>query len=421
MRKGNEKGAIVVEGLLSLTFFMFAIFTLLSLVNICYIQAKMSVALNSAAKEISQYSYFYYVFDIDLLDKKMAEGTEDKRKLADNTITGVGTLMDSLSSANNNLSTANFDGLVQAIKAGTTNVDSLVDQWADSIGDDPKAFVLGMGKMLGNELKEDGKKILCQVLAKAFMKKNLKAFPEDDPDQFLRRYNVVNGMAGLDFNYTSFLQNGSSNLIQLCVTYDVKVMELLNIDFTFTFRQCVKTTAWGRGISKIEPEKSMSTQSPTSTIWDTGPGARGKYIVEQEKKNFDYTDSGNGFDAYDSDENEFVSIISIDTNGDSYDTAEDIEGRLRAAYNDMSGKVEDLSEEITVTDENGNQVTLPSDPDTREYSIVLVVPDNADAEMIEQAIKQFQEQFPGVEVVVKDGYGSPTVQLPVEDTPEGGE
>lgn len=63
MKRKREKGAIVIEATISLTVFIFAILTILSLVDIAYVQAKMSVALNSAAKEISQYSYLYYKFN----------------------------------------------------------------------------------------------------------------------------------------------------------------------------------------------------------------------------------------------------------------------------------------------------------------------------------------------------------------------
>ena len=249
MKNGNERGAVVVEGIISLTTFMFAIFTLLSIVNICYIQARMTTALTSAAKEISQYSYFYYKFGIDELDAKMAAGTEDERALADKTVTGVASLMDSVSNASNSFQTGDFDNMVKEIDGATGTASGLVDQYADRLAEDPKGFILGMGKMMGNELKEGGKALLCQALAKAFMKKNLKASPDDDPDAFLKRYKVVGGMSGLDFKYTTFLQNGTSNLIQLVVTYKVKVIELLNIDFEYTFRHCVKTTAWGRGVS----------------------------------------------------------------------------------------------------------------------------------------------------------------------------
>lgn len=411
MRKDRERGAVVVEGIISLTTFMFAIFTILSIVNICYIQARMSNALNSAAKEISQYSFFYYKFGIDKIESKNSQSDEVKesRELADNTVAGVGQLMDSLTSANNHLESGEFDDLVKDIQGGRSNVDGMVDQWADAIADDPKGFVIGMGKMMGNELAQEGKSLLCEVLAKAFMKKNLKAYPEDDPERFLHAYRVVNGMKGLDFEYTTFLQDGVSNEIQIVVTYDVRVLQLLNLDFDFTFRQCVKTTAWGRGISQIKPSDSMPISKPSSTIWDSGGGVRGKYIVAAEKEKYQYTDSGHHFDAYDPDTNTFTTIISVDTTTDS-----SINDRLTAALRDMENGVEDLDENITVTDSEGNEVTLPSDPDTRNYELVLVVPDNSDMAEVQAIVDAFKAAHPGVEVEVRTGYGNPTVGDPGE-------
>ena len=91
MRRGRERGAIVVEATLSLTAFVFVIFTILTIVNIFYIQAKMSIALNSAAKEISQYSYLYYKLGVNKVEAKLAEGTERQRATAEQTIDGIGT------------------------------------------------------------------------------------------------------------------------------------------------------------------------------------------------------------------------------------------------------------------------------------------------------------------------------------------
>ena len=54
MKQKKERGAIVVEATISLTAFIFAIFTILMIVDVCYTQAKISTALNSATKEISQ-------------------------------------------------------------------------------------------------------------------------------------------------------------------------------------------------------------------------------------------------------------------------------------------------------------------------------------------------------------------------------
>lgn len=252
MGRRRERGAIVVEATISLTAFVFAIFTLLSLVNIYYIQARMSVALNSAAKEISQYSYLYYKLGVNELEADLnTSDAQEARVTAEDTIDGVSTLMESLSGVESDLSSGDFDALVADIDSGVSSVDSLVTMYADKLSNDPKGFIIGMGKMAGNELKEEVKVILGQVLAKTFMQKNLKAHVNDDPDAYLKRYKVVDGMDGLDFNYTALMAYGSTDQIQLVVTYDVQVIKLLNLDFKFTFRQCAQTTAWGNGISQI--------------------------------------------------------------------------------------------------------------------------------------------------------------------------
>lgn len=422
MRTDKERGAVVVEGLLSLSIFMFAIFTILSIVNVCYIQAKMNMALSSAAKEISQYSFFYYKFSLDKADKSVSQGTADSRQLADNTIEGVSTLMESLSGASSSAQSGDFDSMVKQLESGMTNVDSLVNQYADRISSDPKGFILGMGKMAVNELKETAKSILCQALAKAFMKKNLKASPNDDPNDFLARYNVVDGMDGLDFEYTTFLQNGTSNLIQLVVTYDVRVIQLLNIDFDFTFRNCVKCTAWGRGISKINPDDSMPTKSPPSTIWDSGPVARGKYIVDKERENYEYPATGNGYDAYDSKTNTFVSIVTVDTTTQSGSQDSYINKQLQTALDNMEKGANKQEGGIEVTGPDGNPTKVPEGSGDRKYELVLVVPDGADKAALEALAREFEKNNPGVTVKIRDGYGDPTpVEPPAEEPKKAGQ
>lgn len=422
MRTDKERGAVVVEGLLSLSIFMFAIFTILSIVNVCYIQAKMNMALSSAAKEISQYSFFYYKFSLDKADEAMSKGTEDSRELADNTIEGVSTLMESLTGASSSAQSGDFGGMIDQLENGMTNVDSLVNQYADRISSDPKGFILGMGKMAVNELKETAKSILCQALAKAFMKKNLKASPNDDPNDFLARYNVVDGMDGLDFEYTTFLQNGTSNLIQLVVTYDVRIVQFLNIDFDFTFRNCVKCTAWGRGISKINPDDSMPTKSPPSTIWDSGPVARGKYIVDKERENYEYPATGNGYDAYDSKTNTFVSIVTVDTTTQSGSQDNYVTKQLEATLKAMQEGADKQKDGIEVTGPDGNPVKVPEGSGERNYKVVLVVPDGADKAELEKLIKEFEDSHRGVTVELKDGYGDPTpVEPPAEEPKKAGQ
>lgn len=420
MRKDRESGAIVVEATISLTAFIFAIFTILSIVNICFIQAKISVALNTAAKEISQYSYLYYALGIDNMESKFQQGTGEGRELANNTIDGIGTVMDSLSDAGSSIESFDFDGLSNAVETGYQSVDSLVSMYGEKIKNDPKGMIAGMGKMALNELGQEAKTLLAQVLAKAFMSKNLRSTDKDNADAFLRRYNVVDGMDGLNFNYTTFLAYGQSDEIQLVVTYKVRVLQLLNINYDFTIRQCCKTTAWDNGISKLE-EKNLGISSGEN-VWDLGSTVRGKKIVAAEKKNYTYTSSGVGYDAYDNTngKNEFVTITSGDTTLPSYATEKGVRGILLRERNKLLNGADCLPEEIEVTGKDGKDVKLKSNPDSRTYKIVLVVPDSdIDKDYIKQAVKTFQDENPGYTVEIKGGYGNPTPPS-AETQPENG-
>ena len=413
----NEKGDIVVEAILSLSVFLFAIFTLLSFVRIFYIQGRMSIALNSAAKEISQYSYIYYKFGLNELDQKISEGTEDSRALATDTIDCVGGFMNALSDAKSSYDTQNMDQLISSIEGGSENVKELYKMYAEPLSEDPKGLIMGMGKLAVSELGEKGKSVLARVLATSFMKKNLKESEDADPDVFLKSYGVIEGMNGLDFQYTVLMPQGKSNLVQLVVTYDIQLVQLLDIDFKFKIRQCAKTSAWGNGISLISPEKSTSTKL---SVWDESDTTlRGKIIVDNEKKNFEYTSTGKGFDGYDSKKNQFITVTSADTNLATYSDPNKIRtNKLNAEYRKLENNIPKLGNSIEMTNKDGSEVAVNSDPNTRTYKIILVVPDNADMSIVNKAVKDFKELNPGVEVEVKKGYGSPTPPENMESNKE---
>ena len=55
----REGGSATIEAIISFTGFLFVIFTILNVVNICRAQMLISNAVDTAAKELTQYSYFY--------------------------------------------------------------------------------------------------------------------------------------------------------------------------------------------------------------------------------------------------------------------------------------------------------------------------------------------------------------------------
>ena len=410
----KQRGAIVVEATISLSIFIFAIFTILNIVNMCFVQAKIAVSLNTAAKEISQYSYLYYALGINNLESEFHQGTADSRAIADETVDGIGVFMDSFSDIKDGASTGDFDKMFDAAETGMNTADSITTMYGDAISEDPKGFILGMAKMATDELGQEAKKLLGQTMAKAFMKKNLMSGPNDDPDAFLRRHDVVGGMSGLDFNYTTLMAYGNSQDIQLVVTYEIRMLQILNIDFNFKIRQCSKTVAWGNGVSimkKTEGDAGGSEQGskPAKNLWaNDNQLQRGKDLIAAEKEKYSYT-GDRYFDAYSNalGSNEFVTIFSMDTASDSYETADDIKNKINAEYQNMYGGVEKMGEEILMTNSKGQQETVKSDPATRTYKVVIVVPDDADLSVVAEAVRSFKESHPGVEVKISQGYGSP--------------
>lgn len=381
-KQKRERGAIIVEATISLTTFIFAMFTLYSLVNICYVQSKMAVAVNVAAKEMSQYAYLYSKIGLD----KYMSGSGGKSS--------------------------------EALEEGLGVFFKELGNDTESISEDLSSMLTNVGEVAsGDSGAEYIKNGTGMALAKALVQKNLVAYEGDTAAAFLLRNNVVDGLGGLNFVYTSFLSNKDQDEIDIVVTYDVRVIELLGIEYDFTFVQRAQTKAWCDADAKGSEETGVE-----STIWEDGQLSRGEEIVEKEKGNYRYTSDTNGFHAYDPAKNEFIRIRSINTFDKTYsgeDGTKQIEYALNSTYKTMYDKVDGLGENITVKNSSGNNANFTSNPDTRTYKIVLVVPDDADMSQVEAAVAEF-ERKKGAKVEIKTGYGNheaPKTEEPA--APEG--
>ena len=246
----NESGAIIIEAIIALTVYIFTIFTVLSIVDVCYTQARISIALNSAAKDLSKYSYFYYKFNLDEGQQAIKDASGNSLDMTESIINATGGFMQDVAGL---ASVTDYDSLRSNLdtitESGNTLSDS-VNTMADSFADDPKAFMIAMGMMAADQGIEEIKSlVLAQIMGKAFMQKNLVAFEGDDPDSFLRRHGIEDGLDGLDFNGSSFMVSGQDGEIILTVRYEIKVIQLLDIEHSFTIQQTAKTTAWGNGVA----------------------------------------------------------------------------------------------------------------------------------------------------------------------------
>lgn len=368
--KNREQGAIVAEATIALTAFIFAIYMILSIVDICYVQAKMGIALNSAAKEMSQYAYLYETFELS----EYMSGTGGKSS----------EMMGS------------FAEVLNKISKGTSNFSS----------DISSMFAQGGTQAEGDSAAEYLKNGLGMALAKQCVKKNLVSYEGDTPEAFLKRCHVKDGLSGLNFINTTFLTDANQSEISLIVSYKVQVVRLLGTEYTFNFVQRADTKAWGKGVSL---KNGFTSNSASSSIWDASNLSRGNSIITSEKKKYSYTSSSYNFHAYDSSKNQFVRITSVDTFSKTYSgNASAIENAIKQSYSNLKDGVEDLDTNISVKNSSGKDTTVKSNKDTRTYKVVIVVPDSADMTTVNTAVSNFKAKNPGVDVEVKTGYGDPT-------------
>jgi len=232
----DDRGALIVEASLSLPFFIFTIFIMLSIINICYVQAKVGSALASASKEISQYSYIYYMLNGDGAQQSVAAKGTDVNKMLQNA---------------NDLADAT---LYQTGKASESwddfsgTYDELSGQ-LEHYADNPTDLLIGIFASDINNAADSVKNTVGKFLATAFMQKNLIESKGGSADRFLKHMHVVDGLKGLDCTAELF-PGGQAHEISITVNYQVQVIKLLGFDFKFDFSQTARTEAWGRGAAK---------------------------------------------------------------------------------------------------------------------------------------------------------------------------
>lgn len=271
--KDNEKGAIIVEATIALPVFMFAIVTLLTVVNICFAQSKIGVAVNTTAKEISQYSYLYGLTGLNQKQAKMYEEGQYAKKNIDETLNGVEGLFNAASGIGGAVNEAVSDlsqiqnaygKINEEYENGASSIQNIQKQIED-ISSDPKQFILGSAKLFGsNAIDYVKSKAIAEPLAKVFVKKHLVDKEGGDYEQFLKHLGVVpkNGsyFKGLDFSDSVVFLNGSDE-IRIIVNYEIQVIKLLNLDIKMSFTQCGATKAWFTGVSGGTAEGSEESDS----------------------------------------------------------------------------------------------------------------------------------------------------------------
>jgi hypothetical protein len=248
----GESGYIVVETIGTFIPFVFLVISILSLVNIVALQARVHYALTQAAGTLSMYCYVLEVIgisnDLMALDSKADKVAREANALRDD-IMGVLSGIESLSE------------IESTVEHGTNAVNRMYG-WGEEAVADPNTALQNLINFGIAQMWDQLFELLARPLVGRYLSNG-----DMTGDEYLRSVGVVStqtattkhGLEALDFFRISNLGLGNSSLIDK--NGNVKLVAQYEIEYTFgglplpfrpTLRitQTVVTKAWLNGSGK---------------------------------------------------------------------------------------------------------------------------------------------------------------------------
>ena len=292
--KGKD-GSITVEAAIILPIFMCVILTIGFLIKVFYVQEIFHHAITEVANEMSIYSYAYYAGGIYQLQKEIDEGLDEKAEETEEKINKGQEYYETLKAGSQRLSDRKKDtlegleklkghaaegqyeaaihllwGTIQNLKNTKTEVGEFVDalkgikQLLEKAYENPEGELSGWMALLGREAWKDSKTLLGTALARELVKKHLLIMGEEDLHQKLLRLHIVNGVEGIDFTESSFL-DGNEDIV-IVIKYRLKVPMPINLLGEIPIRQRVMVRAWMGGELPSELPQRKASKLPEELV-----------------------------------------------------------------------------------------------------------------------------------------------------------
>lgn len=260
----SQLGSATIEAVVAFTGFLFVIFTILNIVNLCRAQMLISNAMDTVTKELTQYSYFYEISGLQKFENEL-QAISENGDLDLNTIaSSVGNLYTALSDGASS-SEAEMRGLANSLQEGTLSSSSVstalqnidteknevlaamesMEAQMEGLLDNPVAYLKSIVAVAGSQGLETLKsRAIAAPLAKSLM---VKHFGDNraEANASLERLGVVDGLNGMNFNMSTIFQKNHKDEIHLVVYYKVKVVQLFKwADFEATICKETRARAW---------------------------------------------------------------------------------------------------------------------------------------------------------------------------------
>ena len=398
MKDKGEKGSFTVEAILSLSIFMFAFVTIVSLATVAKIESTTQYAIDQTAKEISKYTYIASRANLLVHPKDSAEATVDS---IDEAVQSMYDFSDVLSSSTGgNGVPLNSEGLSDMLsgmsgddfKSISASAQNVYNSFAPLMSD-PKGAITALAQVVA---QKGGSALVSRVIAQPLCKALLPKYitQQDDASAVLEKMGVVNGLDGLDFSLSTFLMDQRTINVVLVYEIDVK----------------------GFGIFDQKLIVKLSDVASKTSAWQKSDMERGKdYVSELQGENpHQGVKNGVGVDLYDQDSNTFTAVHSMNVFAASYSDyvrsgdgtkasdyilkREKIKAALKAYANALNRAVDSISESIEMSDGTDCQTALEKTMH-REKVLIIVVPEEATefASLLQEIANEI-EQETGVKV-----------------------
>jgi len=246
----KEKGAVVVEATLVIPMFIFLVITLMWIANMCTAQAKMQIAVNSAAKELSSYSYLYGLTGLNAKRAEWSAKGAGSEKTSSEAISGVKKIYNGLSetfTSSGNLASgeAGIGETADSLKDSYDSVSSGIGQGKqayESIKKDPKGYLIGLAYSVGSDTADKALGTVAGGIGRYFCEKHLVA-SNLSANAYMKKLGIVNGFSGVKFDESRFCDRGGED-IYIVAEYQLAPIRFFNIDIKYNIVQAGETKAW---------------------------------------------------------------------------------------------------------------------------------------------------------------------------------
>ena len=244
-KQNNQRGSATVEAIVSFSGFLFVIFTIINVVNFCRAQMLISNAVDTATKEITQYSYFYKMSGLQKFSKDFNDNAQDGKANLNDIIGTVDSLYSSIGTAadntvehatniqnaveEGNLNMTNIQNTLSGLKTDGTNIKTSMNSVMsafDSVQDNPLLYMKSIVAVAGNESLDLLKShVIAAPLARSFTAKHF-GNNTSEADEFLEGLGVVDGLDGMNFNMSTIFSSKSPEDVHIVVYYKLRIVQL---------------------------------------------------------------------------------------------------------------------------------------------------------------------------------------------------